>query len=158
MARVYLLDYSAQPLILSVEDSVGRGGANRPLDVMLVQFFLNVTAQNNEKSWGWSLDRIITKPNVDGIYGPITQNWIDRFQAYVNKHYRLVVDGRVDPILNGLAETSQHTRMTIYELNVAYYSTFGANAISRAWNHPLMPRELARTFTMHRLGGAFIGG
>jgi hypothetical protein len=89
------MDYPPQPLILSVEDSVGRGGANRRLDVMLVQFFLHVTAQADEKSWGWTIDRKFT------------------------------------------------------ELNVAYYGTFGANAISRSSDHPLMPRELARTFRMH---------
>jgi hypothetical protein len=155
MASVYLLDNPTQPLILSVDDSVGRGGANRRLDVMLVQFFLNVTAQADEKSWAWLVDRKITKPNIDGICGPITQDWIDRFQAFIRKRARLVVDGRVDPILNGLAETSQHTIFTIYALNAVYYGTFGTNAIARAWNHPLMPRELARTFTTHTLGDAF---
>jgi hypothetical protein len=156
MARLYLLDYAAQPLILSVEDSVGRGGANRPLDVMLVQFFLNVTVQNNEKSWGWLIDRRFSKPNIDGMYGPITQDWIDRFQAHVNKvaaknlkAWSIVADGRVDAIRNGISATSGGLPYTIYELNAHYYGTFGANSISRAADHPLMPRELARTFMMH---------
>jgi hypothetical protein len=34
----------------------------------------------------------------------------------------------------------------MYVLNVAYYVTFGADAILRIHDHPLMPWELARTF------------
>jgi hypothetical protein len=147
MARLYLMDYAPQPLILSNDDSVGRGGANRRLDVMLVQFFLNVTSQNNEKSWGWTIDRKIARPNIDGIYGPTTQDWINRFQD--RERGKVMVDGRVDPILNGVSDATQAHVMTIYLLNVAYYVTFGANAISRAGNHPLMPRELVRTFVLH---------
>jgi hypothetical protein len=186
MARMYLLEFPAQPLILSVEDSVGRGGANRRLDVMLVQFFLNASLRDEDKSWAYltktklnsptrgRVDYAISassrgdmmvvdrgkfsKPNIDGVYGPQTQFWIDRFQEFVNLGHPLVVDGRVDPILDGLAETSQHTVFTMYSLNVAYYeySGAGAVAISRVARDPLMPRELARTFTMHRLSGEFI--
>jgi hypothetical protein len=121
----------------------------------LVQFFLNVSAQNNERIWGWLIDRNITKPNIDGSYGAINQHRIDRFQKYVNKKatsgnsWSIVADGRVDAIQNGISATSVGLPYTIYQLNVAYYSTFGANAISRAADHPLMPRELARSFMMH---------
>jgi len=147
MARLYLMDFKPQPLILSIEESVGRCGANKRLDVMLVQFFLNVTARHNEKSWGWFIDRIITKPNIDGMYGPITQDWINRFQKHL-KH-KVVADGRVDAIVNGVSDTAAGGPLTMYMLNVAYYVTFGEGAISRIVNHPLMPRELARTFMMH---------
>jgi hypothetical protein len=152
MPRVFLLDYPPQPLLLSVEEPVGKGGANRRLDVMLVQFFLNVTAQNNESSWGWSIDRKVTKPNIDGVCGPITQDWINRFQDREMKQGKGVADGRVDPIgLDGIRATRSRP-LTIYMLNVAYYYTFGANAILRVANHPLMPRELARTFTIPAQG------
>ncbi len=147
MARLYLLDYKPQPLILSVEQSVGRCAANKPLDVMLVQFFLHVTVQNNETSWGWFIDRKFSKPAIDGAYGPVTQNWIDRFQNHIKN--KIVADGRVDPIVNGVSATAGGQPLTIYMLNVAYYNTFGEGAIARVANHPLMPRELARTFVMH---------
>ena len=29
----------------------------------------DVTAENNETSWGWFIDRKITKPNIDGVVG-----------------------------------------------------------------------------------------
>ncbi len=152
MPRLFLYDYPPQPLILSVEDSVGRGGANRRLDVMLVQFFLHVTAQNDERSWGWTIDRKITKPEIDGICGPITQGWIDRFQDVQMRREKA---SRMDALTlsrGQLHVTRQGLPLTMYMLNVYYYGTFGANAILRVANHPLMPRELASTFAIHGRG------
>jgi hypothetical protein len=134
-------------VVLTIEEAVGRGAPNRRVDVLLVQFFLYVTAQNSEDSWGWSIDRAVAKPTIDGAYGPITQNWIDRFQKRIaRKPSRgIIVDGRVDPIpLQG----SSVSVNTMYMLNVAYYATFGADAILRIENHPLMPWELIRTFSI----------
>jgi hypothetical protein len=148
MARLYLLDYSKQPLIVSNEAAVGRHAPNNRLDVMLVQFFLHVTMQADEKSWGWLIDRKFPKPTIDGVCGMQTLEWIERFQKHV-KHARIIQDGRVDPILNGLSETGIGGPTTIYMLNVAYYGIFGDGAISRITNHPLFPREVARTITMH---------
>jgi hypothetical protein len=153
MARVYLMDYPKQPVILSVEDAVGRDAPNRRVDVLLVQFFLYVTAQTNEQSWGWTIDRAVARPAIDGVYGPVTQAWIDRFQNHI-KRLRIVADGRVDAIKDGVSSTPAQGPLTIYELNVAYYVSFGPDAISRIGHHPLMPWELARTFVMHGWGYA----
>src|SRR5271170_3436610 len=147
MARLYLYGVNL-PLLLSTEDSVGKGGANKKLDVMLVQFFLRATARVNDKSWGWLIDRKVPLPNIDGIYGSVTQDWIDRFQQSINKlkaegkiHLGLVADGRVDAIVNGLSETANHRAMTMYYLNNAYFALFGRDAFSRIHKDPLMPRE-----------------
>jgi hypothetical protein len=132
-------------VVLTVEEAVGRGAPNRRVDVFLVQFFLYVAAQASENSWGWGIDRAVPKPTIDGAYGPITQDWIDRFQKFIAKKPSrgIIVDGRVDPIpLQG----SSVSVNTMYMLNVAYYVTFGADAILRIDHHPLMPWELARTF------------
>lgn len=147
MARLYLRG-GPQPVVLTVEDAVGRGAPNRRVDVFLVQFFLYVTAQASESSWGWLIDRAIPKPTVDGVCGPITQGWIDRFQKVLQKkgpQFELMTDGRVDPI--PLRSSSVHVN-TMYMLNVAYTATFGADAILRVDHHPLMPWELARTFSI----------
>jgi hypothetical protein len=153
MARIYLMDYPKQPVILSVEDAVGRDAPNRRVDVLLVQFFLYVTAQTNEQSWGWTIDRAVARPAIDGVYGPVTQAWIDRFQNHI-KRLKIVADGRVDAIKDGVSSTPARGPLTIYELNVAYYVSFGPDAISRIGHHPLMPWELARTFVMHGWGYA----
>jgi hypothetical protein len=151
MARIYLMDIPQQPVILSVEDAVGPDAPNRRVDVLLVQFFLHVTAQTNEQSWGWLIDRAVARPAIDGVYGPVTQGWIDRFQNHT-KRLRIVADGRVDAIKNGVSSTPDRGPLTIYLLNVAYYGSFGPDAISRIGHHPLMPWELARTFVMHGWG------
>jgi hypothetical protein len=83
MARLYLRG-GPQPVVLTVEEAVGRGAPNRRVDVLLVQFFLYVTAQNSSDSWGWSIDRAVPKPTIDGVYGPITQK-LDR---QISESYR----------------------------------------------------------------------
>lgn len=150
MARLYLLDVPQQPLIVSIEAAVGRGCANRSLDVKLVQFLINVTVQANDKSWGWFIDRAVPKSAIDGAYGPRTQNWIERFQKSMKERGKhIVADGRIDPIANGVSETSIGGPTAIYMLNVAYYGIFGEGAISRITNHPLFPRDVARTIILH---------
>jgi hypothetical protein len=150
MARIYLLDFAPQPLILSTEQAVGRGCANNTLDVKLIQFFIHATVQANDKSWGWFIDRKFTKPNIDGKCGPITQDWIERFQkAMKERGKHVIANGRIDPILGGVSETSSGGVYLIYMLNVAYYAIFGEGAIAHIANHPLFPKDVARTFYMH---------
>jgi hypothetical protein len=146
MARLYLRG-GPQPVVLTVEQAVGRGGANRRVDVLLVQFFLYVTAQASESSWGWGINRAVPKPTIDGVHGPITQDWINRFQKFIARKPErgIITDGRVDPIL---LQGSGIYVNTMYMLNVAYYMAFGADAIVRIDHHPLMPWELARTFSI----------
>jgi hypothetical protein len=148
VARLYLMDFAPQPLILSIEDSVGRDATNKREDVLLVQFFIYVTAQNNKTSWGWLIDRAVPRPWIDGVYGPRTQDWIDRFQDSL-KHKLVIVDGRIDPILKGVSATRIGGPYMMYLLNVSYYNAFGPDSIGRITNHPLFPREVARTFVMH---------
>jgi hypothetical protein len=148
MARLYLMDYKKQPLIVSNDEAVGLNAPNKRLDVMLVQFLMNVTGRHNDRSWAWFMDWKYPLPTIDGICGKQTQDWIWRFQEHL-KSKRIFQDGRVDPIKNGISDTSVGGPLTIYMLNVAYYNTFGDNAIEHIVDHARFPREVARTFMMH---------
>lgn len=68
---------------MPIQASVGRGGANRRDDILLVQKYLNVARRQA------GLPLVV----VDGLIGPETIGAITAFQAT----HRGVVDGRVDP-------------------------------------------------------------
>lgn len=68
-----------------ISASVGRGGVNKPNDVIVIQILLNRIPVDQ----GGPAPRLI----ADGRIGPKTQAAIDRFQ----QHHKLGSDGRIDP-------------------------------------------------------------
>lgn len=85
------------PVFYNVVHAVGKQCPNMPDDVKLVQYLLKILYQKLPP---------YKKPNgemkVDGICGPITMNWILKFQLDVSADNPgiIAVDNRVDRIRN----------------------------------------------------------
>jgi hypothetical protein len=92
-------------------------------DVLLVQYLLKAfydTLPANQRPKG--------KMKVDGICGPITNNWILRFQLDANKYNGeplVIVDNHVDKVLNknlvGSIGGKMYT-LAVLNMNVKYYN------------------------------------
>lgn len=121
------------PVFYNVSHAVGKGCPNMRDDVKLVQYLL---IKFYDKALASS--NVYTKPKgdlkVDGDCGPITLNWILKFQLDVNKRHpgTVYADNRVDRALNkNLTGSISNTIYTIGVLNRftlmvnpdAFYST-----------------------------------
>jgi hypothetical protein len=121
--------------------AVGRGGANRREDVLLVQYFLNAI-------WGKAKDKAGkvfaggTPPKIDGICGPITIGAIETYQQYY--HEGTLTDGRIDFVPPGQRFAPHHPSnpYTILGLNVTYGFTFGRDKHLALYNEPNFPAVL----------------
>jgi hypothetical protein len=127
-----------------VDATVGRGGANRRDDVLLVQFFLNAL-------WGTSPDKKTViggtgaAPAIDGICGRITIGAIETFQRwYWEQPVRGgFTDGRVEPLPPGRGFGPLHNLpYTIIGLNVNFGFAFGVDRHARIAREPKFPAEL----------------
>jgi len=105
------------PTFFNVTTAVGKGAPNAQDDVALVQYYLlKIYALP-----GW------TRPHgnmtLDGVCGPITSNWILKFQLDVrsNRRTNVLPDGRVDRMLHHPGRTVSSsisgTLYTICDLN-----------------------------------------
>lgn len=98
------LESTTLPHIWNVSRAVGKNSPNDRLDVLLVQYLLMKVYEDVQHD-----GRIRPKGNLtlDGVCGPITKNWILKFQLDINQDVPGLVstDGRIDRA-HGLA-TSQ---------------------------------------------------
>jgi hypothetical protein len=99
MARAYGLRAKLQfTYVLDVDGSVGKNGANRHDDVMLVQYMLSVwmAHEKDPKLGPMLVANNVPVLKVDGICGDKTKAVIDFFelfhQPFLNR------DGRIDPM------------------------------------------------------------
>jgi hypothetical protein len=126
-----------------VDTAVGRGGANRRDDVLLVQFFLNAL-------WGTSPDKKTVigtgaAPAIDGICGHITIGAIETFQRwYWEQPVRGgFTDGRVEPLPPGRGFGPLHNLpYTIIGLNVNFGFAFSVDRHARIAKEAKFPPEL----------------
>lgn len=101
----------------NVDASVGRYGANRTIDVMMVQYMLSRIG----KSQGLPLPPPKTPIVPDGKPGPALEEWIFWFQKAVKQVGNpVVVDGRIDPMPVD-PYSSSHTMM---HLNATFRKRF----------------------------------
>lgn len=144
MAHVKLREDDPGPnikLLYLNDAAVGRGGANRRDDVLLVQFFLNAL-------WGKSPDKktIIgdsgKPPAIDGVCGRVTIGAIETFQKWYWQQPNFT-DGRVDPLPPGRQYGPLHNLpYTIIGLNVNFGFAFSVGRHLRLGKEPNFPVEL----------------
>jgi len=116
-------------VLYGVDQAVGVHGANRPDDVMLVQFFLRALSRVNDvvtrESYFPTGQALI---DVDGIYGPQTAAYIRHFEAVLSRAApgALWRDGVIDPRPQGRNFGPLHGRVyAIIRLNTLYAESFG---------------------------------
>lgn len=116
------------PVFYNVVHAVGNNCPNLPDDVKLVQYLLKIYFEKFPSE---------CRPNgnitVDGVCGPITRNWILKFQLDCSYEYpgEILVDGRVDRIRNqSLKGAISKTYYTLSFLNssAAHYNPEGWKA------------------------------
>lgn len=102
------------PTFYNVTQSVGQGCPNMNEDVMMVQFFLERI---------YAAGKMGTTPKgkmkIDGVFGPITRNWVLKFQLdCLNAGKNVYPDAIVDSAKTGTMDSSiTQTRYTIIYLN-----------------------------------------
>lgn len=123
-------------LLYNVSKSVGKSCTNAADDVLLVRFFLRRISQSPDLSGPYS-----NMPLTPG-YDPTLTDAILWFQkAVADAHFKVTVDGRVDPAPHGQGI------YTIRHMNASYrkrYPQFG-HAIE---TDPLFPGALRSSFTL----------
>src|SRR5690348_1862960 len=84
-------DSETMPTFYNVVNAVGKNCPNRNDDVKLVQYLLQIFYSQS----GFPPPKGMMR--VDGIRGPVTKNWITRFQLDVKSYGNSVsIDGRMD--------------------------------------------------------------
>lgn len=130
----YIGNDQAQHKFYNVNMAVGKSAPNRKDDVMLVQYMLKRIYEKPVYK-----NRTLSKQQgvmvVDGLCGPITMQWIGRFQLD-NRSYagRGVVDRRVD-------RAEGVFNYTIYDINDAF-STHYLEIWENMPVHPDVPSEV----------------
>lgn len=131
------------PHVFNLSRSVGSGGQNEKLDVMLVQYFLkSVEAKPRQTLFGFTAPDRYPTLRLDGICGTITRAWIRAYQKQ-GQHARLSLDGRVDPLPGAFAmrgPLAVGVNFTIRQLNLDYLAAYGKQF--RARTLPGAPRAL----------------
>jgi hypothetical protein len=137
----------------NLDQAVGPGAPNQRTDVLLVQFFLRELFKQP--------DLLPDKPPgdlaVDGIFGPVTAQWINRYQKQLlRKGFSVQADGRVDPAQGELAFSKgsiSHKRYTIWHMNQSYRKRHqqSHNHLERA---PGVPAELAMALGQAEIGNS----
>ncbi len=148
MARVYLVSNPTQKILYTLDQAVGRGGANRRDDVLLVQLFLRVQMEEGGSEAPYRPPG--RKPlEIDGICGDETLAYIRFFQEEAKRRFPTapVPDGRVDPILSGTAFASiTHQMYMIVTLNIGYRQKRGDLLLMDIGKDPHFPAELKKSF------------
>jgi len=132
-------------VVYLVDTMVGRGGANRRDDVLLVQFFLNAL-------WGKATDdknQVFTgsgqAPAIDGVCGSSTIGAIEAFQKWYWQQPPRggFSDGRVEPLPVGQLFGPIHKLVyTIIGLNVNFGFAYSVDRHARLSKEPNFPIEL----------------
>ena len=138
MAFVFFFDVNGvQHKIYNVNMAVGKSAPNRKDDVMLVQYMLKRIYEKPvyEKA---TFSKQQSAMVVDGFVGPITMQWIGRFQMDIRDGWgcSIVVDRRVDRAPGGTGP-----EYTIDYINYAFkghYPEIHANMPV----HPDVPAEI----------------
>jgi hypothetical protein len=131
-----------------VDAAVGRGGANRRDDVLLIQFMLNNMWGRLNPGTHKTFGALGTSPPVvDGLCGPKTIGAIEAFQKVYFPRPELA-DGRVNAVRPGssLSFAGGEVRYTIILLNVAYGHHFGIERHHFIGHEPGCPSELQMAF------------
>ena len=142
MARLYLTDSARRPLVVSVEQAVGRGCPNKRADVLLVQFMLYVVDQTPGKNT-WNMTRRAELIKINGRFDDLTGSYIELFQRQLQGKLHLAHDSRIDPLSGGVwygARTGVF--MTMAALNMTYMEALGDDAIAAMVKHPQFPSEI----------------
>ena len=117
----------AEPSVFyNVVHAVGKNCPNMSDDVKLVQYLLKIYYE------AVSIDfRPVGNMTVDGVCGPVTRNWILKFQIDCNHEYpgEILVDERVDRIRNQSLHGS--ISKTIYTLS--FLNSSAANYDLKGW-------------------------
>ena len=157
MAYTYLPFYD-------VTRNVGKGQANMPLDVMLVQFMLGLIALDS----GWNTWHLFPAIGIeagpaaivpaDGIYKPDLSDWIREFQTTANRTAfgMLTVDGIVSPCRKAWgSEAISRGNYTIQAMNhILASSVQYSSDKERFWNFadtPGIPGALSKELKVMRV-------
>src|SRR5262249_16281092 len=121
MARMHTSRSFSIPHLYNVESPVGKGQANRPDDVALVQFFLNIAWQGRRQIPELADTEAPPDLAVDGIFGTLTEKQLILYQLKMDKDSPgfvpgLTADGIVHPVKT-FALTSRGILMTMASLN-----------------------------------------
>jgi hypothetical protein len=139
MPRIFFTHSRTQPLLISIDEAVGPGCANKRPDVLLVQFMMKVAHDSPQNANFWSL-KSGSSLKIDGVCGQHTQSMIKLFQDHINA---VVQDGRIDPVTNGTFFGSRHGKlMTMIALNMAYLQGAATDHLWTMPHHGWWPREL----------------
>lgn len=143
MAYIEITKDPRLPYFYNLSRAVGGGCHNWEEDTMVVQFFLQrmyMTGKLGASPRG--------NMKVDGIFGPITRNWIQKFQldVYNMPDANIFPDGVVSSAEDGNLDSSiTKTRYTIIYLNAGIKKNepFLFNNLS---SHPEVPPKLRNGF------------
>jgi hypothetical protein len=121
-----------------------RGSRNQTDDVMLVQHFLKIVAQNPTKFKSpFKPPQKFPTMKVDGIYGDITAHWIIAFQQHLHTIGRpVLVDGVMDRVLNGVQLSPNKFVWTMVMLNITMGQVTGDELWDEWWKEPSVPSLL----------------
>lgn len=146
MPRLYFTGLQVQPVMISTDNSVGKGCTNQRNDVLLVQFMMRVVNESpaNSNWWQKKEKRPLT---IDGTCGEVTQSFIRLMQGQVGG---VTEDGRIDPIINARKFTKTGMVKTMIKLNGAYMNATGNNNMASMQFHPLWPQELNAELQLRR--------
>jgi hypothetical protein len=147
MAFKDTLDFEELPIFYNLNMAVGDNAPNMKEDVMLVQFFLQEVYKGRT-----SFDPPEVPPQgvmkVDGICGPITKNWLLKFQLDIrNRGYSIYADKRADKVKGRVSSISKTTYTVIY-LNAGVKKV--RPDFENLESAPDVPNELRPAF---RMGG-----
>lgn len=120
----------------NVVHAVGKNCPNMPDDVKLVQYLLKIYYDAVSSDF-----RPTGNMTVDGVCGPVTRNWILKFQLDCSYEYpgEILVDGRVDRIRNQSLKGS--ISKTIYTLSFLNSSAANYNPGGWAATYYLVPLQ-----------------
>ena len=140
-------DIEQLPVFYNVNQAVGANSPNQKEDVMLVQFLLREIYKG-----GTAFEPAETVPKgdmkVDGICGPVTKNWLHKFQLDVrNRGGNIYADNRADKV-KGRISTISCTMYTLIFLNSGVKKV--RPDFENLESAPDVPNELRPAF---RLGG-----
>jgi hypothetical protein len=141
MPRLWFTESRQRPLLISIDQPVGRGCANKRPDVLLVQFMLKVADRSPQNAW-WT-HKLGRGLEIDGIFGDRTEWTIQQVQEqYPDKRWKVAQDGRIDPIGGSYFGARTGVLMTMVALNMIYMQGAVTNDIWTMPHHGWWPREL----------------